>query len=144
MWCLKFQGAIKPNVFQSSFVKWFSLFELILIARKTRITLVGHQCQLFSNMIEISYRSMLNVKNLIKQHNLKILSKKHDKIQQLCNCTVKESCPLNSKCLQQFMICNAEVTTNTTYKEYYRMLEGEPKSLYNNHTQFFRYILSCK
>ena len=43
------------------------------------------------NTIKISYSSMPNVKNLIKQHNLKILSKDQDKIQQSCNYSIKES-----------------------------------------------------
>ena len=49
------------------------------------------------NMIKFSYRfsfsyrlsSMPNVKNLIKQHNSKILSKEQDKIQRSCNCRIK-------------------------------------------------------
>ena len=38
------------------------------------------------------------------------------------------------------MVYEAEVTTNTTYKEYYLTSEGEFKSRYNNHTQSFRHI----
>ena len=83
---------------------------------------------------------MPNVKNLIKQHNSKILNKDPDKIQRSCNCRVKESCPLNGKCLHQFMVYKAEVSTNTTYKEYYGASEGEFKSRYNNHIQSFRNI----
>ena len=83
---------------------------------------------------------MPHVKNLIKQHNLKILKKHKDKIQRPCNCRIKESCPLNSKCLHQCMVYKAEVSTNTTYKEYYRVSKGEFKSRYNNHTQSFRNI----
>ena len=41
------------------------------------------------NTIKFSYRSMPNVKNLIKQHNSKILSKEQDKIQRSCNCRIK-------------------------------------------------------
>ena len=92
------------------------------------------------NTIKISYSSMPNVMNLIKQHNSKILRKDQDKIQRSCNCRIKESCPLNGKCLHQCMVYKAEVTTNTTYKEYYGTSEGEFKSRYNNHTQSFRHI----
>ena len=92
------------------------------------------------NTIKISYSSMPNVKNLIKQHNSKILNKDRDKIQRPCNCRIKESCPLNGKCLHQCMVYKAEVSTNTTYKEYYGASEGEFKSRYNNHTQSFRNI----
>ena len=94
------------------------------------------------NTIKISYSSMPNVKNLIKQHNSKILNKDQDKIQQSCNCKIKESCPLNGKCLDQCMVYKAEVSTNTTYKEYYGTSLGEFKSRYNNHTQSTRNI-SC-
>ena len=34
------------------------------------------------------------------------------------------------------MVYKAEVTTNTTYKEYYGMSLGEFKSRYNNHLQY--------
>ena len=38
------------------------------------------------------------------------------------------------------MVYEAKITTNTTYKEYYGMSEGEFKSRYNNHTKSFRHI----
>ena len=68
--------------------------------------------------IKISYSSMPNVKKLIKQHNSKFLNKDRDKIQRTCNCRIKESCPLNGKCFHQCMVYKAEVSTNTTCKEY--------------------------
>ena len=83
---------------------------------------------------------MHNAKNLIKQHNSKILSKNQKKIQRSYNCRIKKSCPLNGKCLHQCMIHKAEVTTNTTYQGYYGTSEGEFKSRYNNHTESFRHI----
>ena len=92
------------------------------------------------NTIKISYSSMTNVKNLIKQHNSKILNKDRGKIQRPCNCRIKEICPLNDKCLHQFMVYKAEVSTNITYKEYCGASEWEFKSRYNNHTQSFRHI----
>ena len=76
------------------------------------------------NTIKISYSSMPNVKKLIKQYNLKILNKGRDKIQRSCYCRIKESCLLNGKCLHQCMVYKAEVSTNTTYKEYYGVSEG--------------------
>ena len=45
-----------------------------------------------------------------KQHYLKTLSNKQDKIQEPDNCRNKENCTLNGKCLYQCMICKAEVT----------------------------------
>ena len=38
------------------------------------------------------------------------------------------------------MVYKAEVSTNTTYKEYYGTSLGEFKSRYNNHTQSIRNI----
>ena len=91
------------------------------------------------NTIKISYSSMPNVKNLIKQHNSKILNKDRDKIQRPCNCRIKESCPLNGKCLHQCMVYKAEVSTNTTYEEHYGASDRGGgvwfKSRNNNHTQ---------
>ena len=91
------------------------------------------------NAIKISYSSMPNVKNLIKQHNSKILSKDQEKILWSCNCRIKESCP-NGKCVHQCMVCKTEVTNNTTYKEYCGPSEEEFKSRYDNFTQSFRHI----
>ena len=54
-----------------------------------------------------------------KQHYLKTLSNKQDKIQEPDNCRNKENCTLNGKCLYQCMICKAEVT------EYYEMSDRE-------------------
>ena len=83
---------------------------------------------------------MPNVKNLIKQHHSMILKKHRDKIQRPCNCRIKESCPLNGECFHQCMVYKTEVSTNTTYKEYCGVSEGEFKSRCNNHTQSFRNI----
>ena len=55
------------------------------------------------NTIKISHSSMPNAKNLITQHSSKILNKDEDKTQRSCNCRIKESCPLNGKCLHQCM-----------------------------------------
>ena len=56
------------------------------------------------------------------------------------NCTIKGSSLFNNKCLHQFMVYKKEVTTNTTYKEYYGMSKGKFKSRYHNHTQSPRQI----
>ena len=91
-------------------------------------------------MIKISYSSMPNIKNLIKLHNSKILNKGRHKTQRPCHFRIKESCPLNGKCIHQCMVYKSEVSTNTTYKEYYGISKGEFKSRYNNRTQSFRNI----
>ena len=75
-------------------------------------------------MVKISYSTMPNARNLIKQHNSKILNKDQDKIERSCNCIIKKSCPLSGQCLHECMVNKAAVTPNTTYKAYYRTLEG--------------------
>ena len=107
-----------------------------------RYFLTSHKFnKIFSlNTIQINYRSMPNVTKLIKQNNLKILSKDQDKIPRSCNCRMKESYPQNGKCLHQCMAYKTEVTTNTTYKEYYGTSEWEFKSRCHNHTQSFRHL----
>ena len=92
------------------------------------------------NTIKISYSSMPSVKNLIKQLNSKILKKYQDKIQPACNYRIKKNCPLNGKCLNQCMVYSTQVSSNTTYKEYYGASDEEFKSRYNNHMQSFRNI----
>ena len=59
---------------------------------------------------------MPSMKNLIKPSNLKIFSKEQDKIQRSCNCKIKESSPLNGKCLHQFMVHKAGVNINILSK----------------------------
>ena len=59
---------------------------------------------------------MPNVKNLIKQHNWKILNKDEDKMQRPCHFRIKESCPVNSKGVRQYMVYKSEVSIKTNYK----------------------------
>ena len=92
------------------------------------------------NTIKICYSLMANLKNLIKQNNLKILGRDQGKIQQSCKCRMKKTCPLNGERLRQRMVYMAEVTTNTIYKEDYGAPDGEFKSRYNNDIQSFRDI----
>ena len=94
----------------------------------------------YLNKIKISYRLMPNLKNLIKQHNSKILSKDQDKIQRSCNGRINETCPQNGECLLQCIVYIAEVTTNTTYKEDCGKSDGAFKFTYNNQTHSFRHI----
>ena len=70
----------------------------------------------------------------------KILNNDQDNIQRPCNCRKKKSYPLKGKCLHQFIVYKAEITTNISYKEYYEMSEGEFEIRCNNHRQSFRHI----
>ena len=49
------------------------------------------------NTIKISYSSMKNIKNLIKQHNARVLKNQEHSEKRSCNCRVKYNCPLDGK-----------------------------------------------
>ena len=80
---------------------------------------------------------MSNTSSLIKQHNCKVLSTKN--LDRLCICRNKDSCPLEGKCLQTYIIYKADVITNTDSHIYYGASDWEIKSQYNNHTNSFRH-----
>ena len=51
------------------------------------------------NTIKLSYSCMPNIRSKINSHNKKILQPKPPEPHKLCNCLVKEDCPLNGLCL---------------------------------------------
>ena len=91
-----------------------------------------------SNTIKLSYSCTTNMKNIIKQHNAKLLKKETEEEVKLCNCKNKENCPLNGKCQIKNIVYKASVTSDEDQKLYYGTSEGEFKSRFNNHTKSFR------
>ena len=101
------------------------------------------------NTIKISYSCMNNTKQIIDNHNKRILnSSKHanetadnrvDK--KSCNCRQKITCPLNGNCLQSSVIYQATVTRNdnSTSETYIGLTENDFKTRYRNHTASFRH-----
>ena len=82
---------------------------------------------------------MKNMKNLVKQHNTKVLKNQEHSEKRSCNCRVKGNCPLDGKCLHKCIVYQANVITNNECKEYFGTAEGEFKLRYNNHTMSFRH-----
>ena len=78
------------------------------------------------------------MKNLIKQHNSKILSEAKTHQEKSCNCRNKSNCPLNGNCQVRTIVYKATVTTQDNYQIYYGASEGEFKIRYSNHTKSFR------
>ena len=72
------------------------------------------------------------MKNLIKQHNSKILSEAKTHQEKSCNCRNKSNCPLNGNCQVKTIVYKATVTTQDNYRIYYGTSEGEFKTRYNN------------
>ena len=91
-----------------------------------------------TNTIKLSYSCTTNMKNLIKQHNSKILSEAKTHQEKSCNCRNKSNCPLNRNCQVKTIVYKATVTTQDNYRIYYGTSEGEFKTRYNNHTKSFR------
>ena len=101
------------------------------------------------NTIKISYSCMNNTKQIIDNHNKRILnaSKHTDKStdnsvdNKSCNCRQKNSCPLNGNCLQSSVIYQATVkrNDNNTSETYIGLTENAFKTRYRNHTASFRH-----
>ena len=96
------------------------------------------------NTIKISYSCMNNTKQIIDNHNKRILnSSKHindtadntnTKDSKTCNCRQKNTCPLNGNCLQSSLIYQAAVTRkdNNTTETYIRLTENDFKTRYTS------------
>ena len=82
---------------------------------------------------------MVNMTNLIKQQNARVLKNQEHTEKSSCNCRVRDNCPLDGKCLHECILYQANVITNNECKKYLRAAEGEFKLRYNNHTMSFRH-----
>ena len=97
-----------------------------------------HKSKLFSkifnkNTIKISRRCTKNMKLVISSHNKQILTPKNKQVG--CNCRMKNSCPLDNKCLTSQLIYQADVTNNldNEYKYYLGLAETTFKEQYTIH-----------
>ena len=92
------------------------------------------------NNVKISYSCTKNVKSIINNHNMKILSNKTNENERKCNCRKKEDCPMNGLCLEGNIVYQGTVTSNEVgYKpsHYLGIAEESFKSRYNNHKKSF-------
>ena len=55
---------------------------------------------------------MVNMINLIKQHNARVLKNKELMEKRSCNSRAKGNCPLDEKCLHECILYQANVITN--------------------------------
>ena len=65
--------------------------------------------------IKISYSSM-KMKNLMKQHNARVLKNQEHSEKRSCNCRIKDNFPLDGKCLHECIVYQANVLTNNECK----------------------------
>ena len=88
------------------------------------------------NTIKLSYSCMPNIRSKINGHNKKILQPKPAEPQKLCNCLVKEDCPLNGLCLRSSILYQATIKcSDSKYKQkrYKGICETTFKKRYANH-----------
>ena len=101
------------------------------------------------NTIKISYSCMSNTKQIIDNHNKRLLNSSgntsvpadNTKNNKTCNCRQKNACPLNGNCLQSSVVYQATVTRNdnNTAETYIGLTENDFKMRYRNHTASFRH-----
>ena len=97
------------------------------------------------NTIKLSYSCMPNIRSKINGHNKKILQPKPAEPQKLCNCLVKEDCPLNGLCLRSSILYQATIKcSDSKYKQkrYKGICETTFKKRYANHKKSFNLINS--
>lgn len=92
------------------------------------------------NNIKLSYSCTKNMKNIILNHNRKLLSEENTNVNPdtLCNCRNAEDCPLEGNCLEKELVYKASVITNQNENFYLGLTEREFKTRYNNHSSSFR------
>ena len=103
------------------------------------------------NTIKISYSCMNNTKQVIDNHNKRILhsslspytkdNKDDTETNKTCNCRQKNNCPLDGNCLQSSVVYQATVTRkdNNTSETYIGLTETNFKTRHRNHTASFRH-----
>jgi hypothetical protein len=89
--------------------------------------------------LRLSYSTTPNLQSIISQHNSKLIKEYRSRSkppQKLCNCRVKNDCPMDGKCLSESVVYRADVTATGTVQEskFYNGATGNTfKERYNNH-----------
>jgi hypothetical protein len=83
---------------------------------------------------------MANVKNRIMAHNKKILNEleTNPEEKRLCNCRIKNNCPVNGQCLLNNVVYKATVVTKSETKSYIGSAGNSFKERFTGHKQSFK------
>ena len=81
---------------------------------------------------------MQNMSKIYKGHNSKITSTLCNQL-ALCNCRVKEKCPMNGKCWTMDAVYDCRVTSPEPRKIYFELAEWKWKTRYYNHKRSFNH-----
>ena len=88
--------------------------------------------------VKLSYSCMPNMENIIKQSNARVMGDPVMNRDGQCNCSNRENCPLDGKCLSSCVVYTAAVTAENIEHIYHGSTEGEFKARYNGHGTSFR------
>ena len=116
------------------------------------------RCKIFNrNTIKISYSCMNNTKQIIDNHNKRILhssyspytkDNKDSTTNKTCNCRQKNNCPLNGNCLRSSVVYQATVTRNdnNTSETYIGLTETASfrHAKHKNSTELSKHIWTLK
>ena len=92
------------------------------------------------NNVKVSYSCTSNMRNLIKQHNAKILNETRNANSYGCNSRNRNSCLLDGACQAGGIVYKATVTTNIAQpKIYIGSTEQSFKARFNNHKISLKY-----
>ena len=93
------------------------------------------------NTIKVNYSCMPNVKSIISTHNKKILKQpKTEENPKTCNCSNKNTCPMNNNCLEKSLVYEATLTAtdqNKPPKYYIGLCKPTFKERFGKHKQSF-------
>ena len=88
------------------------------------------------NTVKVSYSCMQNMFKIYKGHNSNVTSTPCNQL-TLCNCRVKEECPMDGKCQTMDTVYDCRVTSPEPRKVYCMLAEGKWKKRYYNHKNSF-------
>ena len=95
------------------------------------------------NNLKVSYSCLPNVSSIIASHNRKILNDEtsSDTNHKMCNCRVKNECPLEGKCLEKQLIyqCTVKSSENDVGVNYIGLTENAFKTRWSQHKHTFKY-----
>jgi predicted GIY-YIG superfamily endonuclease len=80
---------------------------------------------------------MQPIKNIIDNHNKRLLSYAPQRSEKVCNCRDKKNCPLNGNCLQREVVYQAIVNSDSEIATYVGVTENEFKTRFRNHKSSF-------
>ena len=85
------------------------------------------------NTLKVSYSSMPSIDSTIKSHNSRLTNQTI--AERTCNCRKNDTCPVDGRCLEQGIIYEASIKTDTITKKYVGLTEGTFKRRLYGHKQ---------